>query len=81
MLFGFDAATLGIIFVAVIIGGIFKGIVGLGLPIVSIAILLNFLPPTTVLAIVVVPIVVTNFWQAVRAEEHNTQRAVPKEVM
>ena len=67
MLFGFDAATLGIIFVAVIIGGIFKGIVGLGLPIVSIAILLNFLPPTTVLAIVVVPIVVTNFWQAVRA--------------
>ena len=43
MLFGFDVTTLGIIFVAVIIGGIFKGIVGLGLPIVSIAILLNFL--------------------------------------
>ena len=67
MLFGFDVTTLGIIFVAVIIGGIFKGIVGLGLPIVSIAILLNFLPPTTVLAVIVVPIVVTNFWQAVRA--------------
>jgi uncharacterized membrane protein YfcA len=64
---GYDPALLAIITGAVFIGGIVKGIVGIGLPIVSIAILLNFLPPTVTLATVVIPIVATNFWQTFRS--------------
>ncbi len=66
-MFGLEPAMLAIIFGAVLIGGLVKGITGLGLPIVSIAILLNFLPPTTVLALVTVPILITNLWQAFRS--------------
>lgn len=66
-MFGLEFYQLAIISGAIFVGGIVKGITGIGLPIVTIAILLNFLPPATTLAIVVVPILVTNLWQAVRA--------------
>ena len=46
--------------------GVVKGVVGLGLPIVSMAILLNFLPPLTVLGLMVAPILITNMWQSLR---------------
>ncbi|NQV98283.1 MAG: sulfite exporter TauE/SafE family protein [Rhodospirillales bacterium] len=64
-MFGLEVSTLAIAFGALVIGGIAKGITGIGLPIISIAILVNFLPPTLCIAIVVIPILVTNFWQAV----------------
>lgn len=63
---GLDLTTLAIVFISVCIGGVVKGIVGIGLPIVSIAILVNFLPPSLSIAIVVIPILVTNLWQATR---------------
>lgn len=66
-MFGFDLDIIAIMTAALIVGGIVKGVVAIGLPIVTIAILLNFMPPTTVLAIVVLPIVITNLWQAARA--------------
>ena len=66
-MFGYDLDLIAIMTAALIIGGIVKGVVAIGLPIVTIAILLNFMPPKTVLAIVVLPIVITNLWQAARA--------------
>ena len=64
---GYDLGLIAIMTAALIVGGIVKGIVAIGLPIVTIAILLNFMPPMTVLAIVVLPIVITNLWQSARA--------------
>jgi hypothetical protein len=66
-MFGMEWSMIAILSGALIFGGIVKGVVGLGLPIVAIAILLNFLPPLTTLGIVVAPILVTNLWQMVRA--------------
>ena len=66
-MFGYDLGLIAIMTAALIVGGIVKGIVAIGLPIVTIAILLNFMPPMTVLAIVVLPIVITNLWQSARA--------------
>ena len=64
---GYDWIMLAIMSGALIIGGVVKGVVGLGLPIVTMAILLNFLPPLTVLGLLVVPIVITNLGLAVRS--------------
>jgi len=64
-MFGLEIYQLAIVSGSVFVGGIVKGITGIGLPVVSIVILLNFLPPATTLAIVAIPILVTNFWQAV----------------
>jgi len=66
-MFGLEWPLVAIMSGALIFGGIVKGVVGLGLPIVSIAILLNFLPPLTTLGILVAPILVTNLWQTARA--------------
>jgi len=65
-MFGLEWSLIAILTGAYVVGGIVKGVVGLGLPMVSIAILLNFLPPLTVLGLVVAPILVTNLWQAAR---------------
>ena len=65
-MFALEWHLIAIITGAYIFGGIVKGVVGMGLPMISIAILLNFLPPLTVLGLGVAPIIVTNMWQAVR---------------
>ncbi len=49
---------------AFIVAGTIKGIIGLGLPLTSVAIISSFLPLTTALAIVVIPVLVLNMWQA-----------------
>lgn len=49
-----------------LIAGVIKGTLGIGLPTVSVGIMSQFLPPHTAIAIVVFPIVVSNFWQVVR---------------
>ena len=66
-MFGYDWIMLAIMSGALITGGVVKGVVGLGLPIVTLAILLNFMPPLTVLGLLVAPILVTNLWQSLRA--------------
>lgn len=65
-MFGLEVWELWVAAGALVLGGIVKGVTGIGLPIVTIAICLNFLDPHTTIAMVVVPIVVTNGWQAVR---------------
>jgi len=63
---GLDETQFIALTLALTVGGIVKGVTGIGLPIVSIAILVNFMEPKIVLATIVIPIVITNLWQAVR---------------
>ena len=55
--------TLIMIAVALSIAGFVKGVIGLGLPTVSIGLLATQMPPAQALAIVIVPAIVTNIWQ------------------
>lgn len=57
-----------VVALAMLCGGAVKGMVGIGLPIVSISIMSSFLgAPTTALALLIMPIMVTNLWQLARA--------------
>ena len=48
---------------AFLLAGFVKGVIGLGLPTVSMGLLAVAMPPSHALAIVIVPAVVTNIWQ------------------
>jgi uncharacterized protein len=48
---------------AFLLAGFIKGVIGLGLPTVSMGLLAVSMPPAQALAIVVVPAIVTNIWQ------------------
>jgi uncharacterized membrane protein YfcA len=48
---------------AFLLAGFVKGVIGLGLPTVSMGLLAVTMPPAQALAIVIVPAVVTNVWQ------------------
>src|SRR5205085_8812311 len=48
---------------AFLLAGFVKGMIGLGLPTVSMGLLAVTMPPAQALAIVIVPAVVTNIWQ------------------
>lgn len=60
---GFSPSMLGLIFSAFFIGGLTKGVSGFGMPLVVVSILVNFLPPTIVLGINVLPPVLLNLFQ------------------
>ena len=64
---GLDTTILTLASVALMLGGFVKGAIGVGLPVVAIAVLSNFMPVPLLLAIVVIPILMTNLWQAVDA--------------
>ncbi len=66
-MFGYDATVIAVITFAMVIGGTVKGITGIGLPIVAMAFILNFVDPKVTLAILVLPILITNLWQAARS--------------
>jgi uncharacterized membrane protein YfcA len=66
-MFGLEWEVIAFMSAALIVGGIVKGVVALGLPIVTMAFTLNFMEPLTVLGMLVMPILVTNLWQTVRA--------------
>jgi uncharacterized membrane protein YfcA len=48
---------------AFLLAGFIKGVIGLGLPTVSMGLLAVSMPPSHALAIVIVPSIVTNIWQ------------------
>jgi len=48
---------------AFLLAGFIKGVIGLGLPTVSMGLLAVTMPPARALAIVIVPAIVTNIWQ------------------
>jgi uncharacterized membrane protein YfcA len=54
-----------ILFIAAVfaLAGFIKGVIGLGLPTVSVGLLAVTMPPAHALAIVIVPAIVTNIWQ------------------
>lgn len=57
-----------VVTVAMLCGGVVKGTVGIGLPIVAISIMSTFLAaPTTALALIIMPIVASNLWQLLRS--------------
>ena len=64
-MFGLEPWALGLIAFALAMAGVVKGVIGIGLPIVTIVILSHFLDAHLVLAIVTLPILFTNLWQAV----------------
>src|SRR3984957_11480554 len=54
-----------LIFIAAVflLAGFVKGVIGLGLPTVSMGLLAVSMPPAHALAIVIVPAIITNIWQ------------------
>jgi len=58
----FDSLLL-LIAAAFLLAGFIKGVLGLGLPTVSMGLLAVTMPPAQALAIVIVPAIVTNIWQ------------------
>src|SRR5881392_1476336 len=48
---------------AFLLAGFIKGVIGLGLPTVSMGLLAVSMPPAQAIAIVIVPAIVTNIWQ------------------
>ncbi len=64
---GVDPWQLAMIAGSVGFGGIVKGITGIGLPLVALSILVIFFDPIFSIGVVVLPITVTNFWQAFRS--------------
>lgn len=63
----FDPFIAGLIVIAMAFGGAVKGMVGIGLQGVAIAIMSQYLEPALTLPLVCFPIVATNLWQAVQA--------------
>lgn len=61
----FDPATLLVVAGTFFIAGAVKGVIGLGLPTVSLALLAVALDLPTAMALLLVPSFVTNFWQSV----------------
>ena len=60
-----DPETLGIVFATFLLAGTVKGVIGLGLPSISLALLTVASDLTTAMALLLVPSFVTNLWQAV----------------
>ena len=60
----FDLFTISAITVAFLIAGTVKGVIGLGLPTVSLGLLTAALDLTTAMALLIVPSLATNLWQA-----------------
>ena len=61
--FGMFEPLLLLIAATFLLAGFVKGVIGLGLPTVSMGLLAVTMPPAHALAIVIVPAVVTNIWQ------------------
>src|SRR5882757_7164349 len=54
---------IAVIAAAFLLAGFIKGVIGLGLPTVSMGLLAVTMPPSQALAIVIVPAIITNIWQ------------------
>ncbi len=59
-----DAVTISAIAVAFLLGGVVKGVIGLGLPTVSLALLAVTIDLTSAMALILVPSILTNVWQS-----------------
>ncbi|MDB2390405.1 sulfite exporter TauE/SafE family protein [Alphaproteobacteria bacterium] len=64
-----DPYIIGAIIAIFLFSGIIKGFLGLGLPSAAMALLTLILEPTEAIALLTVPIIVTNFYQFARSEK------------
>ena len=62
-----DPVLLALIVLFLLISGIIKGFLGIGLPAAGMALLTLIMPPTEAIALLWVPIIVSNAWQFARA--------------
>lgn len=68
-MFGYSIEVLTILSLAICAGGFVKGVTGIGLPIVAIAVMVNFMDPLTTFTMLTMPILVTNLWQAATSHD------------
>jgi hypothetical protein len=60
----YTTANLAIIVIAVFLGGLVKGVFGLGLPFVATSILAMFFGVPAAIALMLIPVLLSNLWQA-----------------
>ncbi len=58
-------ALLALIAGVFLLAGGIKGLIGVGLPTIAIALLINAIPPRDAIPLVVIPAIATNIWQAI----------------
>lgn len=63
-MFGEDGTVVAVLAAATLIGGLVKGVIGVALPMVSIAILSSVVDVHLALGLITIPILLTNVWQA-----------------
>lgn len=68
-MFGYSIEILTVVSIGVGLGGFSKGVTGIGLPIIAIAVMVHFVDPQTAFVTMAIPNLVTNLWQA--ATSHN----------
>jgi uncharacterized membrane protein YfcA len=59
-----QGVSLGVVALVFLLAGFVKGVVGLGLPTVAIAVLAQLMPPAAAAGLLIVPSLLTNVWQA-----------------
>lgn len=64
-----DALTIALICATFLIGGGVKGMLGLGLPLTAVALMSTFLDLRVAIPLLVIPVIVTNIWQAFRGDQ------------
>lgn len=64
MLSATAGVSLGLVAFVFLLAGCVKGVVGLGLPTVAIAVLAQLMPPAAAAGLLIVPSLLTNVWQA-----------------
>ena len=60
-----DSGTIALVAVTYVLAGIVKGVTGLGIPIIGVALVAPVLGMQTAVAVLLVPSIATNLWQAV----------------
>ena len=64
---GLGLETLSLVFAVLALGGAIKGVTGIGLPLVAVSGVASVSDVQTAVAVIIIPIVATNLWQALRA--------------
>lgn len=75
LILGFTWTQLAAVMLAMLLGGIAKGIVGIALPLVGLSVMLLALPPKLAVATMVIPIMATNVQLAASAGWHGLAEA------
>ena len=64
---GLGLETLSLVFAILALGGAVKGITGIGLPLIAVSAIASVTDVQTAVALIIIPLVTANLWQALRA--------------